>query len=148
MEDISKITHAHPRCVQSCVAYGEIVAHLLDGFSPFHSVASARATVTNPEVREALAVNPKRVVESIPTTGYVIDSLRAAAWAVQQNASLEETLIGLVNRGDDADTTGAIAGGLLGARDGIEAVPPRWLEVIEYGPVFAEAVPKIVRLGV
>jgi ADP-ribosylglycohydrolase len=36
-------------------------------------------------------------------------------------------LIAVVNRGGDADTTGAVAGGLLGARDGLSAIPSRWL---------------------
>jgi len=29
--------------------------------------------------------------------------------------------------GHDTDTTAAVAGGIAGLRDGIEAIPPRWL---------------------
>ena len=43
----------------------------------------------------------------------------------------------LVNRGDDADTTCAIAGGLLGA----DAIPSRWLDKLEYaGKMIAAAI--------
>jgi ADP-ribosylglycohydrolase len=35
-----------------------------------------------------------------------------------------------VNAGGDTDTNGADAGAVLGARDGIGAIPPRWLENI------------------
>ncbi len=33
-----------------------------------------------------------------------------------------------VSLGDDTDTTACIAGGLAGLREGIEAIPARWLE--------------------
>ncbi len=35
--------------------------------------------------------------------------------------------VGIVNLGGDADTNGACAGGLLGVRDGADAVPARWV---------------------
>jgi ADP-ribosylglycohydrolase len=36
-----------------------------------------------------------------------------------------------VNHGGDSDSTGAIAGSLLGAAKGEGAIPARWLEVLE-----------------
>jgi ADP-ribosyl-[dinitrogen reductase] hydrolase len=46
-------------------------------------------------------------------------------------ASFEECLLDVVNRGGDADTTGAIAGMLAGARYGCDAIPGRWLRALE-----------------
>ena len=46
-------------------------------------------------------------------------------------ASFEECLIDVVNRGGDADTTGAIAGMLAGARYGGDAIPARWLKALD-----------------
>ncbi|MBL8415398.1 MAG: ADP-ribosylglycohydrolase family protein, partial [Propionivibrio sp.] len=46
-------------------------------------------------------------------------------------ASFEECLIDVVNRGGDADTTGAIAGMLAGARYGLQAIPKRWLKALD-----------------
>jgi len=43
----------------------------------------------------------------------------------------EECLVKTVNRGDDADTTGAIAGAIAGARYGLEAIPPRWIRSLD-----------------
>jgi ADP-ribosylglycohydrolase len=42
--------------------------------------------------------------------------------------SVEEALIFLAEAGGDTDTNAAVAGALLGARDGEAAIPPRWLE--------------------
>lgn len=36
-----------------------------------------------------------------------------------------------MNRGEDADTTGAIAGMLAGACSGCNAIPPAWLEKLD-----------------
>ena len=47
----------------------------------------------------------------------------------------------LVNRGDDADTTCAIAGGLLGVMHGADAIPSRWLDKLVYaGKMIAAAI--------
>ena len=68
----------------------------------------------------------------------MIDSLRVAVCALVQPGSFEEILVEVVNLGGDADSTGATAGGLLGARDGIAAIPEHWLAVLEYRDRFTE----------
>jgi ADP-ribosyl-[dinitrogen reductase] hydrolase len=45
--------------------------------------------------------------------------------------SFENCLIDVVNRGGDADTTGAIAGMLAGAIYGRDALPARWLKALD-----------------
>jgi ADP-ribosyl-[dinitrogen reductase] hydrolase len=47
--------------------------------------------------------------------------------------SFEECIVGVVNNGQDADTNGAIAGGLAGAFYGIDAIPARWLDALDRG---------------
>ena len=43
----------------------------------------------------------------------------------------ERCLVATVNRGDDADTTGALAGMLAGARCGAPRLPARWLDRLD-----------------
>ena len=136
--EISAVTHADPRCVESCQAYVELAAGLLEGLPVAEALERGRATGRHPAVVEALHTDPSREVSTLPTTGYVIHSLAAAVWAVQQPASFEDTVVAVVNRGDDADTTGAIVGGLLGVRDGVAAIPERWLRLLEYRQEFTE----------
>jgi len=45
--------------------------------------------------------------------------------------TFEETLVAAVNLGGDADTVGAIAGSLAGARYGLSAIPRRWLAALQ-----------------
>ena len=60
-------------------------------------------------------------------SGFVVDTLQAVFQSFFATESFEDCLIDVVNRGGDADTTGAIAGMLAGARYGMGDIPRRWL---------------------
>jgi len=143
-KSISAITHAHPNCVDACVAYNQIAAQLIFGQPVERAISWARQQTTNPYVEDALSVDPATPVTHMQTSGWVIHSLAAAIWAIQQPRGFEATLVALVNRGDDADTTGAIAGGLLGAYHGADAIPNRWVKRLEYRDTFAAATNAII----
>ncbi|MCX8086635.1 MAG: ADP-ribosyl-[dinitrogen reductase] hydrolase [Rhodocyclaceae bacterium] len=64
-------------------------------------------------------------------SGWVVETLQAVLQALLDTGSFEECLIDVVNRGGDADTTGAIAGMLAGALYGLEAIPRRWLKALD-----------------
>jgi ADP-ribosyl-[dinitrogen reductase] hydrolase len=64
-------------------------------------------------------------------SGYIVDTLRAVFQAVFSGADLQHVLIDVVNRGGDADTTGAIAGMLVGALEGSSAIPAPWLRQLD-----------------
>ena len=63
--------------------------------------------------------------------GYVVDTLQAVFQGFFATENFEDCLIDVVNRGGDADTTGAIAGMLAGARYGLDAIPLRWLNALD-----------------
>lgn len=64
-------------------------------------------------------------------SGYVVDTIHAVFQSLFGTNSFEDCLIDVVNRGGDADTTGAIVGMLAGARYGLEAIPKRWRKALE-----------------
>ena len=59
-------------------------------------------------------------------SGFVVETLQAVFQAFYATETFEDCLIEIVNRGGDADTTGAIAGMLAGARYGLREIPRRW----------------------
>jgi ADP-ribosyl-[dinitrogen reductase] hydrolase len=63
--------------------------------------------------------------------GWIVETMQAVFQALLVHRDFESTLIDVVNRGGDADTTGAIAGMLAGALYGPEALPSRWLEALD-----------------
>ena len=63
--------------------------------------------------------------------GYIVETLRTVLFYFFATGSFEECIVAVVNNGQDADTTGALAGGLAGAFYGMEAIPARWLDVLD-----------------
>jgi ADP-ribosyl-[dinitrogen reductase] hydrolase len=64
-------------------------------------------------------------------SAFIVDTLRAVLQALFATDSFESALIDVVNRGGDADTTGAILGMITGAYYGLEAIPARWLRHLD-----------------
>jgi ADP-ribosyl-[dinitrogen reductase] hydrolase len=64
-------------------------------------------------------------------SGYVVHTLQAVFQAFFATDSFESCLVDVVNRGGDADTTGAIAGALAGAWYGENSIPSRWKSALD-----------------
>lgn len=64
-------------------------------------------------------------------SGYIVETVQAVFQALFDTDSFEDCLIDVVNRGGDADTTGAIAGMLAGAVYGAPSIPWRWLHGLD-----------------
>lgn len=60
--------------------------------------------------------------------GFVRLAFRIAFWHAVHTPSWRDALVDLASRGGDADTNCAIAGALLGARDGASAIPEAWVK--------------------
>ncbi|MBF0134139.1 MAG: ADP-ribosyl-[dinitrogen reductase] hydrolase [Magnetococcales bacterium] len=64
-------------------------------------------------------------------SGYIVDTLRTVFEGFFGTDHFEDCLVNVVNRGGDADTTGAIAGMIAGAYYGPEGIPSRWLKRLD-----------------
>lgn len=69
--------------------------------------------------------------------GFIVETLRAVFQALFATETFETALVDVVNRGGDADTTGAILGMITGALHGPEAIPRRWLNTLDRDTVHA-----------
>lgn len=74
----------------------------------------------------------------------MLDSLEAALWAFFTTSSFREGAVKVVNLGDDADTVGAIYGGLAGAFYSDDQIPEEWLRDIERLDLVEDVVGKLV----
>jgi ADP-ribosyl-[dinitrogen reductase] hydrolase len=64
-------------------------------------------------------------------SGYLVETLQAVFQALFSTRTFRSCVVDVVNRGGDADTTGAIAGMLAGAHYGPEAIPRSWLKALD-----------------
>lgn len=123
----SRTTHGAVECLESCDLMARIMTDLILGNEP----QDLRGRYDSSGVQRLAARGwTGKSRETIKSTGYVIDTLEAALWADASCDTFEEALILAVNLGGDADTVGAVAGQIAGARHGITGIPDRWLERI------------------
>lgn len=64
-------------------------------------------------------------------SGYVVHTLEASLWAFLRTENFADAIRKVVSLGEDADTTGAVVGGLAGTYYGFEDIPGEWLKKIE-----------------
>jgi ADP-ribosyl-[dinitrogen reductase] hydrolase len=115
------LTHNHALSDAACVAIGTMVQEGIFGVDRFRLHEITRALVS---AYGCFRFNNYRGHAS----AYVVDTLQTVFHHLFSTADFEECLIGVVNQGGDADTTGAIAGMIAGAFYGLESIPVRWLK--------------------
>lgn len=128
---ISRMTHWDQRAEDCCVAYSLTVRHVLAGAAPAAAWAEAVAALAPGPVRERLAAAPSLAYADLRASGFAVDTLEAAVWCVLHARDAEEAILHAVHLGDDADTAGAVAGGLAGAVWGVPGLPMRWIGLLE-----------------
>lgn len=81
------------------------------------------------KAQPAFAFRERSRVEN--PSGWVVETMQAVLQALVDVGGFENCLVDVVNRGGDADTTGAITGMLAGAMYGFDTIPPRWLKHLQ-----------------
>lgn len=131
----SALTHPHPVCRDAVAAYVVAAAHAIHAGADAQAVfstaldwarSSARSEVV--ESLEAARHGPPRCDGD--SQGWVRVALQNAFYELLHATTLEEGVRRTVSRGGDTDTNAAIAGALLGAVHGREAVPAQWRQAI------------------
>jgi ADP-ribosyl-[dinitrogen reductase] hydrolase len=120
----ARITHHHPLSDAAAVHVGELLHLALLGRG---KATLRRASDALAAHAAAFAFEPYRGLAS----GYVVDTLQTVLHAFFTTRGFEECVVAAVNRGGDADTTGAIAGAVAGAYYGPEELPRRWLRRLD-----------------
>lgn len=148
---LASLTHGHPSgslpAGVFAVAIRDLVggASLPDALSVAKGVLRTRAghgeTLAALDAAEALAGSGLSHDAAIARLGegwVGEEALAIAIYSALVADDLEDAVIIAVNHDGDSDSTGAIAGNLLGARDGAAAIPPRWLKSLELHDVIVE----------
>ena len=144
------ITHADERCTWGAAAVNLAARELLHGNIYFIDEVMHRIGDRAPRaLREAIHRVPREGEGDLPIArageaGYVVHCVEIAFWFVTHDRSLEEALIALAQAGGDTDTNAAVAGGLLGARYGDVALPPRWVDQITGSQGIAQLAERLV----
>ncbi|AOV17770.1 ADP-ribosyl-[dinitrogen reductase] hydrolase [Acidihalobacter aeolianus] len=120
------VTHRNELSDVACVCLVEMLQLALPGTATL-AVLHTRARAL---VERHAAFEFRRTRRENPSA-YVVETLQAVFQALFEAGGFEASVVDVVNRGGDADTTGAITGMLAGAWYGVEAIPRRWLAVLD-----------------
>lgn len=142
------------RCIPVGLYYDEIdmvksISRIQSGITHYAEEAALACELYNTLIYEYLRTSSKldimkKILENYPIysgvfnmkkedlkpTGYVVDTLRCALWCFINTSDFEAAVCEAVNLCGDADTIGAITGGLAGVYYGFEAIPNRWRDKI------------------
>ena len=129
---LSRITHWDPRCATACLAVTLAAAALGRGEPAEEAVVAAVETVAERDGGEELeflvgAAGNARPVDG-PDMGFTLFTAGIALRTCVEAQDVSTALLDVVRLGGDTDTNAAVAGALLGARDGARALPETWLE--------------------
>jgi ADP-ribosyl-[dinitrogen reductase] hydrolase len=134
---ISDLTHCDVRAREACQMWSVGIRHAvltgsLDGVRLFLDAAPASVRdYWSPLLDAAETGSPA----DFPNNGWVVHALQTAWWAITTaDADLSHALELCVRAGNDTDTTAAIAGGLVGARSGISAIPADRVDLLHGYP--------------
>ena len=139
-KQVSSITHGHIRSVIACFYYLEFARQLIEKKNKFEIYRNLQTLITTH--LSSLSIDPIEVSlfdrllkqninelteENIVSGGYVIHTLEASIWCLLTTETYKDAVLKAVNLGNDADTTGAVTGGLAGLLYGFDNIPSNWV---------------------
>jgi len=148
--EVAALTHGHATGHLAAGYFAVLIAALLDGFPLFGALERADAALAvypqGEEVKAAVAAARALASRGPPDPealatlgrGWVADEALAIAVACALTAEdFAAGILRAVNHSGDSDSTGALAGNILGVMLGEEAIPEPWLNQLEVREVIA-----------
>ncbi|MBC6148633.1 ADP-ribosylglycohydrolase family protein [Listeria innocua] len=141
-EEVTRITHAHPRSILGSYVYIELLQNLfanMDKKLAYEEMQNyIRKNYSDYPFKDELQYynnilegNLYKLKESnIKSSGYVVDTLEASIWAFLTTNSYKEAVLKAVNLGGDTDTIAFITGSLAGIYYKMEQIPVNWVDQI------------------
>ena len=144
---IAALTHAHPDSISACVLWSlaiEAAITISEIDEPFDWKGAVKDGLSFLDV-DLVSRWEKLIDEAVQgpsilfnPNGYVVSAFQAALSAIIEtpvpvdnpSGHFMNALEAAIRIGDDCDTVAAIAGSLLGARWGVNAIPKGWKEII------------------
>lgn len=149
--ETSALTHGHPTAQLAAAAWAEMLADVAIG-SQLEETATAKAAryerleggqETARAIRKALEAprdGSPETVESLGGGWIAEEALSIALYACLAGKTFDESLQIAVLHGGDSDSTGAVAGNMLGLIDPAAVLHHRWAAIIEGADIIARLV--------
>lgn len=153
------ITHGHPSGYLSAGALAYIIVLIMEGSTLDEAVAGALAVLKDYDGHEECSMKLKEAVELVSSDladseaikiigeGWVGEEALAIAvyCALKHCGDFRKAIIASVNHSGDSDSTGAIAGNILGAYLGLSSIPEDWVVRLELKEVIEKMADELLK---
>lgn len=159
--DAGRLTHGHPTGYLAAGLFADILRRIVDREDSLeHAITESLAEHgEKPGMEETRTLlervlfyyyegyrpTPERIDEF--GAGWIAEeALAIGVWCALSATSFEQGVINAVNHSGDSDSTGLIAGHLLGIQYGREGIPAHWLQRLELREVIEKVAEDIERV--
>jgi len=145
----SLTTHAAAEAVDACELFARILVNAING--------KGHDAIRVPDIDPDWQPSIKAIVggcwrgkaeADIRSTGYVVDTLEAALWAVAGTTCFKDAILKAANLGHDADTVAAVAGQIAGAIYGVGRILDQWIHRLYRGAEIHELGKELFLAGI
>ena len=154
-ETICRLTHYDSRCVGSCAIVVSIIHNLIwhDSMLSYHEIKKLAQRYDERILEWIDAAHNSSDISTLKlddktTLGYTLRTLSAALWCYWHSSSFEDGLLSVVNEGGDADTNGAIACAILGAKFGYTSFPSCYVENLHNQAIYHQKITAFINQAV
>jgi ADP-ribosylglycohydrolase len=149
--DIAAITHGHPTGQLAAGAFAVLIAILIRGGNLPQALVAAKDQLRRRDHHEETCDSLERAEKfsrTEPSSPAAIKKL-GGGWVAEEALAIsvycalgaknfQDGVVLAVNHDGDSDSTGAMAGNLLGCLHGISRIPARWLALLELRELIVE----------
>ncbi len=122
----SKTTHGAEAAIDACAYFSGILVDAIQGMPKEDLLRPRKIEGADEVVHVASGSWKGRSRKDIQSPGYVIHTLEAALWVVDNASDFKEAILLAANLGSDADTVAAVTGQLAGSIWGADEIPQSW----------------------
>ena len=150
--NLAALTHGHPTgfltagvfaAIVLCLLWGASIGEALDRIRPLlkkraRHVETLRALDRAVEFARDRSLPSGRAIATLGEGWVAEEALAIGVYCAIRAKNFEDGVVMAVSHGGDSDSTGSIAGNLLGAAMGKRAIPRLWLKDLELHDVIEE----------
>ncbi len=150
---LAALTHPEPDSTWAAVAINVAAARLLQGHRDF--VPDVIEALRNNDAPSLLLETVRRLpllrrenIEALQgSTSPAVSAACSALWILHSEARPGAALVWLIGAPDDSGSLAPVAAGLVGARDGVEALPDAWKSRASDWPAIERLAARLARVG-
>ncbi|EBO9898473.1 ADP-ribosylglycohydrolase family protein [Salmonella enterica] len=154
------LTHGHPTGYLAGGYLADLIVKLLNGYDLFAAVLDLRDKLSfEPESEELYAImlkaeklafsglEPRKAIKLLGEGWIAEEALAIAVYCALVAQDFREGVLMAVNHDGDTDSTGSIAGNILGILYGVESIPQDWLDRLEMKDVIETMADNLLKVG-